>query len=241
MRADSFGYLSLHYVCSLPKDAGFPQELCDVRFEIQIRTIMQHVWSEINHDLGYKSDFGMPRAVIRQFARLAGMFEIIDEEFMRVRDGMNAYTSQTRKKIQDDKAQDVLMDNVSLREYMLYNKKIRAFLERIAGIEGSEITEISPESYVPQLKWLKKKTIGDVQSMLSENEDLAFELARKSLAGSELDVVASTVALRFLCRAELLSKNYTEQQVVEFILLSVSDKKRAERQAEMLFRQKEEL
>ena len=62
MRADSFGYLSLHYICSLPKDAGFPQELCDVRFEIQIRTIMQHVWSEINHDLGYKSDFGMPRA-----------------------------------------------------------------------------------------------------------------------------------------------------------------------------------
>ena len=241
MRADSFGYLSLHYICSLPKDAGFPQELCDVRFEIQIRTIMQHVWSEINHDLGYKSDFGMPRAVIRQFARLAGMFEIIDEEFMRVRDGMNAYTSQTRKKIQDDKAQDVLMDNVSLREYMLYNKKIRAFLERIAGIEGSEITEISPESYVPQLKWLKKNSIGDVQSMLSENEDLAFELARKSLAGSELDVVASTVALRFLCRAELLSKNYTEQQAVEFILLSVSDKKRAERQAEMLFRQKEEL
>ena len=55
MRADSFGYLSLHYVCSLPKDAGFPQELCDVRFEIQIRTIMQHVWSEINHDLGYKA------------------------------------------------------------------------------------------------------------------------------------------------------------------------------------------
>ncbi|MDY5048631.1 MAG: hypothetical protein SPF11_03675, partial [Treponema porcinum] len=101
--------------------------------------------------------------------------------------------------------------------------------------------EISPESYVPQLKWLKKNTIGDVQSMLSENEELAFELARKSLAGSELDVVASTVALRFLCRAELLSKNYTEQQAVEFISLSVSDKKRAERQAEMLFRQKEEL
>ena len=131
MRADSFGYLSLHYICSLPKDAGFPQELCDVRFEIQIRTIMQHVWSEINHDLGYKSDFGMPRAVIRQFARLAGMFEIIDEEFMRVRDGMNAYTSQTRKKIHDDKAQDVLMDNVSLRAPFLYQCEVVKWSQKL--------------------------------------------------------------------------------------------------------------
>ena len=55
LKADSFGYLSLHYICSLPTGAGYPEELCGKRFEIQIRTNLQHTWSEINHDLGYKS------------------------------------------------------------------------------------------------------------------------------------------------------------------------------------------
>ncbi|MBQ3821123.1 MAG: RelA/SpoT domain-containing protein, partial [Bacteroidales bacterium] len=34
---DSFGYLSLHYICSRP---GFPY-----RFEIQMRTVLQHAWA----------------------------------------------------------------------------------------------------------------------------------------------------------------------------------------------------
>ena len=44
---DSFGYLSLHYICS---KKGFPY-----RFEIQMRTLLQHAWANMNHDTGYKS------------------------------------------------------------------------------------------------------------------------------------------------------------------------------------------
>ena len=45
---DRFGYRSLHYICYLKDDPEF-------RFEIQIRTILQHAWAEIEHDLGYKA------------------------------------------------------------------------------------------------------------------------------------------------------------------------------------------
>ena len=41
---DSFGYLSLHYICSLPE---FPY-----RFEVQMRTILQHAWANMYHDIG---------------------------------------------------------------------------------------------------------------------------------------------------------------------------------------------
>lgn len=236
IKADTFGYLSLHYICSLPKGKGYPDEICGKRFEIQIRTILQHAWAAINHDLGYKSEFGVPRAVTREFARLAGLLEIADDEFMRARDHINSYANETREKIINDNAGDVLIDMISLREYMLRNKKMRAFLENLASIEGSEISDIDPESYIAQLKWLKIETIGQLQEMLENNKAIAFKLAEKVLKGSELDILSSNVGLRFLCRAQLLTGGYTEAQAAEFIALSVNKSERATRQAKHLFK-----
>ena len=49
---NSFGYNSLHYICRLK--TGGP------RFELQMRTALQHVWSTIEHDTGYKGDVKIP-------------------------------------------------------------------------------------------------------------------------------------------------------------------------------------
>lgn len=233
--ADKFGYLSLHYICSLPDNGSYPEELCGKRFEIQIRTILQHAWAAIDHDLGYKSEFGVPRAVARSFARIAGLLEVADNEFIRTRDELNNYIDDTREKIINDNAGDVLIDMISLNEYMKRNKKMRVFLEELAAIEGSEISDVDPEGYIVQLKWLGIETIGQLQEFFERNRDTAFAIAEESLKGSELDILASNAALRFLCRAELLNGNYTEEKAAEFISLSVSDKSRAESQAKRLF------
>lgn len=236
IRADAFGYLSLHYICSLPTDKGYPEEYCGKRFEIQIRTILQHAWSIVNHDLGYKSEFGMPRVAAREFARLAGLMEIADDEFIRVRETMKNYTRETREKIINNEADDILIDIVSLNEYMQRNRRMQELLKALSDIDGAEITYSDPESYIEQLKWLKKNTIGDLQDMLEKNFELVIKLARRTLEGMELDILASNAALRLLCRAELLSGGYTEEQAAEFISLTVKKKERAERQAKHLFK-----
>ena len=235
--ASTFGYLSLHYICTLPKDQGYPEKLTHIRFELQIRTILQHAWAQINHDLGYKSLFGVPRTITRQFARLSGLFEMADEEFIRIRDHLRAYESEIREKIDSDNAGDVTIDMVSIREYMQRNSKVRAFLQELAAIEGSEIADVDPESYIEQLKWLNITTIGQLQSMLERDHDLALALAKRTLQGSELDILTSNVALRYLCRAELLNGGYTEEQAAEFINLTAENPERAKRQAARLFRQ----
>ena len=67
---DQFGYLSVHYIVSLAANRSQLPEyaaLSGLSAEIQIRSILQHAWAEIEHDLGYKSQTAVPRDVVRQF------------------------------------------------------------------------------------------------------------------------------------------------------------------------------
>ena len=74
--------------------------------------------------------------------------------------------------------------------------------------------------------------------MLKDNYDLALKLAHKALSLANLDIVSSSVALRFLCRAELLNKDYDFDKVVEFLSISLRSKEKAEKQARLLWKQK---
>ncbi|MBR4879413.1 MAG: hypothetical protein IKU13_06225, partial [Clostridia bacterium] len=228
------------YICSLPYGDKWPDEICGKKFEIQIRTILQHAWSMIHHDIGYKSDFGIPREIKRQFARLAGLLELADDEFVRARDNMVGYTEDIRQRIITDDADEVAINMISLNQYVHHNKKMQSLIREIADIAGAEISMIDPESYIPQLAFLGITKLGDIEKMIKENRELAMALAKKALSASDLDIVSSSVALRFLCRAELLNKNYDFDKIVEFLKISLKTKEKAERQAKLLLKQKEE-
>lgn len=52
-----FGYFGNHHVLMLPRDVVDPSldpSMVPEFFELQIKTLFQHAWSEANHDLGYK-------------------------------------------------------------------------------------------------------------------------------------------------------------------------------------------
>lgn len=230
--AESFGYLSLHYICSLPFGKGYPDNICGKKFEIQIRTTLQHTWAVIDHDLGYKSEFGIPRAVKRGFSQVAGLLEVADEKFVNLRDEIFAYGDDVREKIANNEADSLAIDNVSLNEYMKRNKQIRAFLQSLAELcDNCEIDDIEAGIYIEQLRFLGIKTLGDLSQMLENNKDTALKLAKRMLENTDLDILSSNVALRFLCRAELINKGYELDQIIEFLKLTLGDNARAERQA----------
>ena len=242
IRSDSFGYLSLHYICSLPKDKGYPEELTNLKFEIQVRTILQHAWSDMEHDIGYKSEFGVPREFFRGFARIAGLLELADDEFVRLRDGMKDYSASVRKSIEDNTAGDIALNVVSINEFVNRNVPMKELLSKMSEIcDGAEIDQADATSYIEQLSWLNIKTVGELIEMFDRNHDLALRMAQQSLAGSELDILSSNVGLRFLCRAELITKDYTEEQMADFLNISLKNKDRAQRQAGRLFRTKQML
>lgn len=56
-----FGYFGWHSVCLFPQELilpEWPKECVPLFFELQIKTLFQHAWSEANHDLGYKPEGG---------------------------------------------------------------------------------------------------------------------------------------------------------------------------------------
>lgn len=230
--AETFGYLSLHYICSLPFGKGYPDDICGKKFEIQIRTTLQHTWAVIDHDLGYKSEFGIPRAVKRGFSQVAGLLEVADEKFVNLRDEIFAYGDEVREKIAKGEADMLAIDTVSINEYMKRNKKVRAFLQSLAELcEDCEINDISADIYIEQLRFLGIKTLGDLDKALDENIELAIKLAKRMLENTDLDILSSNVGLRFLCRAELINKNYSYDDIVKFMQITLADNSRAERQA----------
>lgn len=238
LNVNSFGYLALHYICSLKigEDAEADKEgLTHFRFELQMCSLLQHVWASMEHDLGYKTKFGVPKAVARDFSRLAGLLEIADEHFSRIRDTVATYIVSTHQKIVNDNANDIPLDSVSLDEYMRYSNSMGQFLKRIAKICNSEIVHESLENYLEELSWFKLETIGDLQRLLADNAELAFRMAEDMLSCAELDILNSTVALRFLCRAELINGEYTKKQAAQFFYLSSKNQERSEKYAEKLF------
>ncbi len=102
------GYRSVHYVCAT---ADAPHG--DFRFEVQLRTVLQHAWAEVEHDLGYKAEDAVPELIRRRFARVASLLEIADQEFVSIR--RDLITSRERAKAMLERREGALpIDLVSL-------------------------------------------------------------------------------------------------------------------------------
>lgn len=87
--SNEFGYLSIHYIITLDdKRNKLPEweTYSKLKAEIQIRTVLQHSWASISHELTYKKDYEIPKELQRKLFRLAGLFELADEQFLKIRD-----------------------------------------------------------------------------------------------------------------------------------------------------------
>jgi ppGpp synthetase/RelA/SpoT-type nucleotidyltranferase len=84
-----FGYRSVHLIARVRPDrirARGDDFIRERWFEIQVRSLLEHVWAEIEHEIVYKSGIKQPDAVRRRFAALAGGLELFDSEFLALRE-----------------------------------------------------------------------------------------------------------------------------------------------------------
>jgi ppGpp synthetase/RelA/SpoT-type nucleotidyltranferase len=115
LKPAEFGYRSVHYVVKLKPgvfptrdiDVVMPDEVFDLKAEIQVRTLAEHAWADFSHPVTYKGPFKIPQKWERKLAGLAAMLEAADAEFSRIHGGLQTYvasygTHMTEEQMQDE-------------------------------------------------------------------------------------------------------------------------------------------
>ncbi|MBI2726424.1 MAG: hypothetical protein HYX42_09260 [Polaromonas sp.] len=83
-----FGYVGQHYVMALTEDLfdqGVDRSKLPQFFELQIKTLFQHAWSEAEHDLAYKPELPLSADQERQVAFTAAQAWGADHIFQALR------------------------------------------------------------------------------------------------------------------------------------------------------------
>ena len=192
---DSFGYMSLHYICRTP-DSPY-------RFEIQIRTLLQHAWANMNHDTGYKSGVEIPRDYLRNMNRLAGMLELADEQFSRIRTELTDYRRRVHALVASGNLDEVQLDGDSFRSFLELDP-FGPLNRKIAAVNQAEIEEVSLFGYLAVFKSLGFNTLGEVSKLINKYSDAAYQMACYQIGLTDLDILSSSIAPQNLCIVYIL-------------------------------------
>lgn len=205
---DSFGYLSLHYVCRIPaasySNPAHP-ELNQIRFEIQMRTLLQHAWANMSHDTGYKSGVEIPKVYLRNLSRLSGMLELCDDEFSRIRREIIDYRRRIQQLVASGNLSEVPLDGDSFRSY-LAARPFERLTRRIAAINQAEVQEADLSGFLPLFQAMRFTTLGDIDRMIKDYSDAAYQIACFQIGLTDIDILSSSVAPQNLCTAYILRK-----------------------------------
>jgi putative GTP pyrophosphokinase len=86
----AFGYVGHHFIFQTPEDI-IPDDCKDTIpefFELQIKTLFQHAWSETSHDIGYKAPRALNSEKRRQMAFTAAQAWGADRIFEELAKGL---------------------------------------------------------------------------------------------------------------------------------------------------------
>jgi putative GTP pyrophosphokinase len=95
-------YISNHYDCNIKcslNEFAKHKEFENLIFEIQVRTLNQHAWSNTAHSLSYKQEADMPINLKRKVYRLLSLYELADDEFSIVNDSLKVHDENIAYKL----------------------------------------------------------------------------------------------------------------------------------------------
>ena len=163
LQEERFGYHSEHYLVRLSsRRTALPEyePHSGLVAEVQVRTILQHAWAEIEHDIQYKSSIATPNTIRRRFMALAGLLEIADREFQAIQNEDKVIKQQARTSVEEG----------ALSQVEITADALKSYLDRRVG-RDARTTEFSYEYAAGVLRNLGFATIEQVDACIKNYDD----------------------------------------------------------------------
>jgi putative GTP pyrophosphokinase len=194
---DDFGYGSLHLILSFAlkppfQDAGIDiNKYKGIKFEVQVRTVLEHAWAAIEHDLGYKPELagGMPIPIKRAFARYAALLETCDVGFVQLREELAKHAIDVEENLEHEDYSTWLItsseDPRTLRKFFWSpNKLVTRIEDEILKLTRTGTTNIPGDITPKQIELLlnfRINSIEELKHIILKNESSIIEIAINSI------------------------------------------------------------
>lgn len=182
MSTNQVGYRSVHFVCDLGGDRiKLPEfaSLTGLKFEFQVRTVLQHAWAELAHDRNYKFSGTLPRHLERRLFLLAGLLEMADRGF----DDLSISLDEYVKSVSEDSAKGSLnieINSVSVIGFVeQWAKEHQIELQRFKESVGNDAIEELKRYGITNLAQLKEIIPPDFHSKTRGDRNTVVGLVRR--------------------------------------------------------------
>lgn len=190
-KLDEFGYVSLHMLVKLKKkrtDFIEYSDLKDLMCEIQIRTILQDAWAEIEHYLNYKATKEEKREdLLRKIFSLAGMFEVADSTFEEINLG---FSTMIKGKHDDE-----------VTALSLYKMAKHAYSDMVGEWDKAQERRFFQLS--TELKKINLNSIEGLEMLLMKHKEKMARYKEKQPEIKSVNLIRAVVALEIGKKADL--------------------------------------
>ncbi|MGI6162213.1 MAG: GTP pyrophosphokinase [Christensenellales bacterium] len=168
-KPELFTYQSVHYIVrnrSIFNYNGYNIET-GTPCEIQIRTLLQHAYAELSHDIVYKKTDEVPSRVKRKFARSMALIEATDELFKEVQELVN---------YEDAQFKDFISNMKLYTSTSNYSEKLNKYIYDAYKplLQEESITAIDIKHFISDHSFLQTKVKGADELILIRKQPITY-------------------------------------------------------------------
>ena len=213
---NQIGYRSVHFVCDLGSARSKSPEhrgIETLKFEFQVRTVLQHAWAEISHDRQYKLSGKLPRELERKLYLYAGLLEIADKGFGEISAAVDSYVRETTEKARGGVLNEEV-NSLSLKSFVSNWERTHGVMLEPTKDDLTVLVNELAQFGVHTLGELAKIEPGNYAEILKQGpaHNTIYGLVRDWMIISDWRRLVRDVEIRWVMDDEALLRHYLDKE-----------------------------
>lgn len=206
---NEFGYSSLHLLGKISKEEASLIKIEDKdilegkNYEIQVRTMASHIFSDLSHKYDYKSSKFVPSEIRRSLFRIAAMSEVLDTEI----DNFNIARKNYLDNYIPEPEDQLNKDNIELFLNKKFNdrrdtKEMESYNDALIDLENFGIKSIADlskllDSNITEIIKQEKKETDYLIEKLGKEDSVVKQIIQQGFLFSNTGIIRSVLSQQF--------------------------------------------